>query len=70
VGASLAGQKKYSDAEPLLVSGYEGLVQRQSTIPADKRSALEQAGSRIVQLYEGWGKSEKATEWRHKLEAK
>jgi len=69
VGASLAGQRKYSDAEPLLVSGYDGMVLRLSTIPADKRSAVEQAGSRIVQLYEGWGKSEKAAEWRRQLQA-
>ena len=70
LGASLLGQKKHSDAEPLLVSGYEGMTQREAAIPADNRSELEQAGVRIVQLYESWGKVEKAAEWRQKLRAK
>ncbi len=70
LGASLAGQRKYPDAEPLLVSGYEGMARRESAIPTSKRSALEQAEARIVQLYEGWGKSEKAAEWRRKLQPK
>src|SRR5262249_16126800 len=34
LGASLAGQMKYNDAEPLLISGYQGLLERESTIPA------------------------------------
>jgi eukaryotic-like serine/threonine-protein kinase len=70
LGASLAGQKKYSDAEPLLVSGYEGLVQRQATVPADNLTLVVPAGQRIVELYESWGKSEKAAEWRQKVQAK
>jgi eukaryotic-like serine/threonine-protein kinase len=67
LGASLAGQKKYAEAEGLLLSGYEGMVQREATIPAPSRFKVEQAGKWIVQLYQGWGKPEKATEWRQKL---
>jgi hypothetical protein len=67
LGASLAGQKKYSDAEPLVVSGYEGMVQRQATVPADNRSRVVQAGQRVVDLYASWGKLEKAAEWRQKV---
>jgi tetratricopeptide (TPR) repeat protein len=68
LGASLAGQKKYAEAEPQLVSGYEGMVQRQGTISAADRSELEKAREGIVQLYLQWGKPEKAAEWQHKLE--
>ena len=33
LGASLLGQKKYAEAEPLLVAGYSGLKQREAKIP-------------------------------------
>jgi hypothetical protein len=67
LGASLAGQRKYGDAEPLLLAGYQGLSNRESTIPAPNRSAIEQAGERIVQLYQDWAMPEKAAEWREKI---
>ena len=28
LGASLAGQKKFAEAEPLLINGYQGIAQR------------------------------------------
>jgi len=70
LGASLAGQKRFAEAEPLLVSGREGMLQRQATVPADNLSRVVQAGQRIVELYESWGKLEKAAEWRQKVQAK
>jgi hypothetical protein len=33
LGGALLGQKKYAEAEPLLVKGYEGLKTREKTIP-------------------------------------
>jgi len=68
LGASLAGQKKYAEAEGLLLSGYEGMEQRVGTIPAASQFRLEQAGEQIVELYREWGKPEKAVEWREKLQ--
>jgi tetratricopeptide (TPR) repeat protein len=67
LGASLAGQKKYAEAEPLLIAGYGGMRQKVNTVPAYRRVQLKQAGERIVQLYQAWGKPEKAAEWRAKL---
>jgi tetratricopeptide (TPR) repeat protein len=67
LGASMAGQRKYAEAEPLLLSGYQGMRQRETTIPAPDRIELERAGRCIVQLYEGWGKPEQASEWRLRL---
>jgi eukaryotic-like serine/threonine-protein kinase len=67
LGASLAGQGKYAEAEPLLVSGYQGMVERETTIPAGNRNFLEDAGEWIIRLYQGWEKPEKAAEWRLKL---
>ena len=70
VGASLSGQKRYADAEPLLLSGYQGLRERQSAIPAGMRRIVNEAGLRIAQLYENWGQPEKAREWEEKVRGK
>jgi tetratricopeptide (TPR) repeat protein len=67
LGASLAGQSKFVEAEPLLISGYRGLLQRSSAVPMDV--SIPQAGERIVQLYTDWDKPDKAAEWRNELQA-
>jgi hypothetical protein len=68
LGASLTGQKKFQEAEPFVVDGYNAMIQRKATIPARSSSALDDAGKRIVQLYRSWGKAEKAAEWTKTLE--
>jgi tetratricopeptide (TPR) repeat protein len=68
LGESLAGQKKYSDAESLLLVGYEGLAG--NTIPVAERSVLDEAGRWIVQLYHDWKKPAEAAEWTRKLDGK
>ena len=68
LGAAMAGQKKYADAEPLLVSGYEGMSQHQATTTSPTRFTVEQAGEAVVNLYQDWGKPEKAVEWKNKLQ--
>ncbi len=67
LGAVLAGQKKFADAEPLLISGYEGLRSHRSVDHADGRPLITDALERVVQFYDARGKSDKAEEWRHKL---
>lgn len=69
LGASMAGQTRFAEAEPLLVAGYEEMMQRQATMTAADRANLRDAGERIVQLYQHWGKPEQAAEWRIKLKA-
>jgi len=39
LGGSLLGQKKYAEAEPLLLSGYEGMKQREVKIPPEVKFA-------------------------------
>ena len=67
LGAALAGLKKYPEAEPLLVGGYEGLRARERGIPASPGKILAVAGDRIVTLYEAWGKADQAAAWKAKL---
>ena len=67
LGASLLGQKKYALAEPLILSGYEGMRAREAKIPPQGKPRLTDAADRVVELYESWGKQEKAAQWRAKL---
>ena len=43
LGGSLLGQKKYVEAEPLLLSGYEGMKQREVNIPPEGKVRLNEA---------------------------
>jgi hypothetical protein len=70
LGACLLGQKKYAEAEPLLLKGYEGLRQHEERIPASfRRTRLTEALGRLVQLYDEWAKPDEAAKWRKELEA-
>jgi uncharacterized protein YjgD (DUF1641 family) len=70
LGAALLGQKKYAAAEPLLLKGYEGVKQREKTIPPPFRKArLTEAIERLLQLYEALEKKDEASKWRKELEA-
>jgi hypothetical protein len=71
LGASLSGQKKYADAQTFLLQGYEGLQQRQASLPpylnAPRR--ITESLERLVQLDDAWGKPAQAAEWKQKLAA-
>jgi serine/threonine protein kinase len=69
LGADLAAQAKYSEAEMPLIDGYEGLAKREATIAAADRAELAKAGERLVILYQAWGVPDKAAAWRSKLQA-
>jgi eukaryotic-like serine/threonine-protein kinase len=66
LGDALLGQKKFAEAESLLISGYEGMKQRADKI-RDRNKVFSEALQRLVQLYEATGQFEKATEWNKKL---
>ena len=42
LGEALLDQKKFAEAEPLLLSGYEGMKQREGTIPPQDKPRLTQ----------------------------
>ena len=68
LGSALFGQKKYAEAEPWLIQGHEKLKAVEDQIPWLLAGHLV-AGSceGVCELYEAWGKPEKAREWRSKL---
>src|SRR5204863_370543 len=57
-------QGKLAEAEPLLLSGYEGMKQREHQIPPDAMGRLVEANERLVHLYELNGRADKAAEWK------
>src|SRR5262249_60569656 len=65
LGESLSGQGKYTEAEPLLVRGYEGMNQREAAIPATFKFCLTEALERLVQLYDSLNKPADAAKWRN-----
>jgi tetratricopeptide (TPR) repeat protein len=69
LGGALLGQKKYGDAEPLLVKGFEGMKQRAGKIPPQSRSRLTEGIDRLIALYEAQGKPNEAAKWRKQRQA-
>jgi hypothetical protein len=67
LGGSLLGQEKYAEAEPLVLTGYEGMQAQEAWIPGLDKNWLIEAGERIVALYDAWGKPGAAAAWRAKL---
>ncbi|MFL5246097.1 MAG: protein kinase domain-containing protein [Gemmataceae bacterium] len=63
LGAALLGQKKYSEAEPLLLAGYEGMKTIPEVSGDEERSNLIGNLQWLVQLYEAMGKKDKADVW-------
>jgi hypothetical protein len=67
LGGSLLGQGRYAEAEPLVISGYEGMKARESRITVAERFRLRAAAESIVRLYEEWSKPDQAAAWKAKL---
>ncbi len=64
LGGALLGQRKYVEAEPMLVRGFEGLRQRKSSIPAQASERLPEAIDRLIELYESTGRPDEAKKWK------
>lgn len=60
LAVSLVGQRRFAEAEPMLLRGYEKL----KDTSFDKSKMKQQAISRLSELYEMWGKPEKAAIYR------
>jgi serine/threonine-protein kinase len=60
LGACLIKLKRYREAEEQLLAGYAGLKAAQDARPAETQKAV----TRLIELYESWGKPEKADSYR------
>jgi tetratricopeptide (TPR) repeat protein len=66
LGASLAGQKRFTEAEPLLLEGYQGMLARKERIAVPDWYHLDRSREWVGQLYQAWGKTAPAAEWQKK----
>jgi serine/threonine protein kinase/tetratricopeptide (TPR) repeat protein len=64
LGGALLGQKKYAEAEPLLRKGYEGMKQREKTIPPQAVSRIVEALDRLIDLSTATNKPEEVKKWQ------
>ena len=69
LGTSLADQKNFAEAEPLLLEGYQGMIERDRTIDAPNRGLSRGAAERLIQLYRDRGKVKEAADLQAKLAA-
>jgi serine/threonine protein kinase/tetratricopeptide (TPR) repeat protein len=60
LGGALLGQKKYGEAESLLIVGYEGLKERAAAIPPFARVRFDEAAERLAELYDATGRPAEA----------
>ena len=67
---ALAGQKKFPEAEPLLVEGYSGMKDREAKLPPAAKTRLPKAIRRLVDHYTAWDRPEEAAKWRKELESR
>lgn len=51
LGAALLAQQRLAEAEPLLLAGYEGLKQRESSLPPQAADAIPKALDRLIELH-------------------
>jgi serine/threonine protein kinase/TolA-binding protein len=65
LGASLLEQKKFAEAEPLLLQAVEDLERQKNSIP--DQAIVAGAVERLVQLYQLTNRPELAAEWSKKL---
>ncbi|PYX12871.1 MAG: tetratricopeptide repeat protein, partial [Acidobacteria bacterium] len=63
LGECLTIEKRYNEAEPLLLESYESLKSSQGANNPRTQLALQ----RLITLYENWGKLDRARAYRENL---
>jgi hypothetical protein len=67
LGEALTGEKRFAEAEPLLLAGFSGLKAQSVRIPASAGVSFRHTGECLIKLYLDWGKSAEAESWRRQL---
>jgi hypothetical protein len=68
LGAALAGQKKFAEAEPLVVNSAKMLVAIAANLQPSQRDFVLLAVQRVIDLYDAWERPDDAAKWRKQLE--
>jgi eukaryotic-like serine/threonine-protein kinase len=61
------GQGQHAEAEPLVVTGYEGMKAHAARIPVRDQFLLREAAGRVILLYVEWKKPDQAAAWKARL---
>jgi tetratricopeptide (TPR) repeat protein len=64
LGGALLGQKRYAEAELLLLAGYQGMKERRGSIPPAAQARLAEAADRLVELYTALRDPGQVSRWR------
>lgn len=67
IGEQLVQQAHYREAQPLVLLGYQGMKDHEGSANLSDQAALRQAATRVVGLYESWGKPDQAEVWRARV---
>ncbi len=67
LGHALAQQRRFEEAEPLLVGGLEDFRRGEKDVPPSFRKFISNMGDHVIELYVAWGKPERAAEWKARL---
>jgi len=65
----MLGRKRFVEAEPLLIEGYEGMKRREATIPPALKFRLDEALDRLIRCSEGLAKPSDTAKWKREREA-
>jgi tetratricopeptide (TPR) repeat protein len=69
LGEALLDQRKFPESEPLVLTGYEGMKSLSDKMPSQDKPRLMKSLERVIMLYDAWGKTDTAKNWRKKLQA-
>ena len=69
LGRVLAQERKFAEAEPLLLAGCKGLRDHADTTPGWGRYYLPDTLQWLAELYDAWGRPDDAARWRSELAA-
>jgi tetratricopeptide (TPR) repeat protein len=68
LGQSAVVLKRYAEAEPLLLEAHQELSAGKDKMPARYQGYVAEAARALADLYDAWGRNDRAAEWRKKLE--
>jgi serine/threonine-protein kinase len=68
LGSVRLRQKQFTDAEPLLVSGFEGMTKRSEAIQFDERRSIRDGLRNLIAVYDSTARPERPVELRKKLQ--
>jgi hypothetical protein len=64
LGGVFVGQKRYAEAESLLLKGYKGLKEREQSIPPQGATRIPEALDRLIELFIATNKPDEVKKWQ------